>query len=361
MAGGRDFFGFCTTLKPLELKALGRLSEVRHLEEGEIVYSPGDPADSLYIINRGVVEIAELNPTKNAAYTYLSRGDVFGDVEALSGLPHRHLVRTREATSLQCFRRRSFPALIQQIPSFFLHLSKQLALRLWQAGNVALAQSHCMELSGSLSNFDLVTIYQTILNSFQTGELRITDEKGELVSACFFENGQPRACEFEHLTGEEAVWQLFLSENLPGTFSFFSGEQPSAEQLKAGSIHRNGQDLLIFALQARDELVEVKRRMPDSQPIVRRRQLNFSWPERAPAELRPLAEEVWQIVYSQPLAISELFQRCAVCELKLYWVVDELVRSHQFELLSASSGIAAPDLQSASLTGVGLPSGPSAT
>jgi signal-transduction protein with cAMP-binding, CBS, and nucleotidyltransferase domain len=58
MAGGRDFFGFCTTLKPLELKALGRLSEVRHLEEGEIVYSPGDPADSLYIINRGLVEVA---------------------------------------------------------------------------------------------------------------------------------------------------------------------------------------------------------------------------------------------------------------------------------------------------------------
>src|SRR5690349_16587016 len=103
MAGGRDFFGFCTTLKPLELQALGRLSEVQHLGEGEIVYSPGEPADSLYIINRGVVEVAEVNPSKKAAYTYLSRGDVFGDVEALSGLPRRHLVRTREAASLQRF------------------------------------------------------------------------------------------------------------------------------------------------------------------------------------------------------------------------------------------------------------------
>ena len=46
----RDFFGFCTTLKPLELKAIGKLSQVRHLKEGETVYSPGDPGDTLYII-----------------------------------------------------------------------------------------------------------------------------------------------------------------------------------------------------------------------------------------------------------------------------------------------------------------------
>ena len=317
MARGKDFFGFCTGLKPLELKALGELSEVRHLEQGEIVYSPGDPADSLYIINRGVVEVGEVNPTKKAAYTYLSRGDVFGDIEALSGLPRRHLVRTHEAASLQCFRRRDFPEVIRRIPSFFLYLSKQLALRFWRADDVALAQSHCMELSGSLSNFDLVTIYQTILNSFQTGELRISNEKNEIISACFFENGQPRTCQFEHLHGEEAFWQLFLSESLPGTFSFFSGEHPSAEQIEAGRINRSGQELLIRGLQARDEFKDLKNRMPDPNAIVRRRQLNISWPERAPQELRSLAEEIWQIVYSNPVAMSELFRQCAVCELKL--------------------------------------------
>ena len=336
MARSKDFFGFCTGLKPLELKALGELSEVRHLEQGEIVYSPGDPADSLYIINRGVVEVGEVNATKKAAYTYLSRGDVFGDIESLSGLPRRHLVRTHEVASLQCFRRRDFPEVIQRIPSFFLYLSKQLALRLWQANDVALAHSHCMELSGSLSNFDLVTIYQTSLNSFQTGELRISNEKDEIISACFVENGQPRRCQFEHLNGEEAFWQLFLSESLPGLFSFFAGERPSPEQMEEGPITRNGQELLIRGLQARDEFKELKDRLPDTNAILRRRQLNISWPEIAPQDLRPLAEEIWQIVYSKPLTISELFRRCGVCELKLYRVIDELVRSQHFDLLPAS-------------------------
>jgi CRP-like cAMP-binding protein len=322
---------------PLERKALGELSEVRHLKEGEVVYSPGDPADSLYIINRGVVEVVQDNGTDKSAEGYLSRGDVFGDVEALSGLPHRHLVRTREAASLQCFRRRDFPQLIQRIPSFFLYLSKQLALRFWQAGDVALAQSHCMELSGSLSNFDLVAIYQTILNSFQSGELRIMNEKNEPISACSFENGQLRHCQFEHLDGEEAFWQLFVNPKLPGTFSFFSGQHPPAEEIEGQSIQRNGQELLIMALQARDEFTEVQRRLPDANAIVHRCQLNITWPESAPEDLRPLAEEVWQVVYSKPIALSELFRRCSVCELKLYRVVDELVRSKHFDLSSPTS------------------------
>jgi CRP-like cAMP-binding protein len=337
MARGKDFFGFCTTLKPLERKALGGLSEVRHLEEGEIVYSPGEPADALYIINRGVVEVVHYNGDEKAAETYLSRGDVFGDVEALSGLPYKHLVRIREDASLQCFRRRDFPELMERIPSFFLYLSKQLALRLWQARDVTVAQSHCMELSGSLSNFDLVSIYQTILNSFQTGELRIMNEKGEPISACSFENGQLRHCQFEHLDGEEAFWQLFLNAKLSGTFSFFSGERPQADQMEAQPINGNGQELLIQALQFRDEFADVKCRVPDPNAVVHRRQLNISWPEGAPGELRLLAEEVWQLVYSKPLAISELFRGCAVCELKLYRVVDELVNSQHFDLLSVSS------------------------
>jgi hypothetical protein len=38
---GMDFFGFCTTLKPLELKAIGELSRTRHLA-AETIYAAGD-------------------------------------------------------------------------------------------------------------------------------------------------------------------------------------------------------------------------------------------------------------------------------------------------------------------------------
>src|SRR6478736_3213397 len=229
----RDFFAYCTSLKLLELKAIGELSRVRHLAEGETIYSTGDPGDALYIINRGVVEVNQPSAEKSAPATYLSRGDVLGDVESLSGLPRKQQARTCEPVSLQCFRVKDFPELIRRVPSFFHFLSSQLAQRLAQARDLAMAQSHCLELSGNLAHFDLITVYQTIANSSQTGQLRISNTNGELVSSFFFEQGQPRGGQFEHLTGEEAFWQLFVNEQLTGTFTFSTTELPEKDWIQS--------------------------------------------------------------------------------------------------------------------------------
>jgi CRP-like cAMP-binding protein len=336
----RDFFGFCTTLKPLELKAMGKLSHVRHLKEGETVYSPDDAGDTLYIINRGVVEVVQGNTGKAAAETYLSRGDIFGDVEALTELPRKHLVRTREPVSLQCFPRNNFAELVGRVPSFFQYLSERLAFRLSQTRDLdlAVAKSDRLELSGSLLNFDLVTIYQTIVNSSQTGELRISNEDSALISAFYFEKGQPRSGQFEHLTGEEAFSQLFLSEALPGTFSFSSGDRPIRAGMQAGEITRNPEEMLIDALQGRDELNEMKRRMSDGAATLHRRKPNLSWPAKAPAELRPVAEQIWKFLAGGSVTLSSLFRQCCFCELKIYEAVDELVESQHLDLSPAEAG-----------------------
>jgi CRP-like cAMP-binding protein len=333
----RDFFGFCTRLKPLELKAMGKLSQVQHLKEGETVYSPGDPGDALYIINRGVVEVVQGNNNNAAAETYLSRGDIFGDVEVLTEMPRKHLVRTREPVSLQYFHRKNFSELVERVPSFFQYLSEQLAFRLSQTRDLTLAHNHCLELSGSLSNFDLVTIYQTIVNSSQTGELRIANEDSKLISAFYFEKGQPRCGQFEHLTGEEAFSQLFLSEALPGTFSFSSGDRPIRPGLQAAEIARNPEEMLINALQGRDELTELKHRMSDGAATLRRRQPNPPWPAKVSPELQPVAEEIWKVTASGPITLSGLFRQSFFSELKIYEAVDELVDTEHLDLSSAAA------------------------
>jgi len=327
----RDFFGFCTTLKPLELKAIGELSQTRHLAAGETIYAPGDPGDAFFIINRGVVE-AVRSSVKNVSDTYLSRGDIFGDVEILTERPRKYLVRTREPVSLQCFHRDDFPELVRRVPSFFQYLSEQLAFRLAQARDLTLSQSHCLELSGSLSNFDLVTVYQTIVNSSQTGELRISNESSELISAFYFEKGQPLCGQFEHLTGEEAFSQLFLSEALVGTFSFSSGDRLVRAGMQAEELARNPDEMLISALQGRDELIELKRRLSDGSAILRRRGSNLAWPAGAPALLQPVAEQIWKFLAGGPAILSGLFPECTFDELKIYKAVDELIESQQLDL-----------------------------
>jgi CRP-like cAMP-binding protein len=326
----RDYFGFCTSLKPLELKALGELSHVRHLAEGETVYSTGDPGDAIFVISRGVVEVIQPSAQKSAPAAYLSRGDVLGDVEALSDIPRKHVVRTCEPVSLQCFQRKDFDELIRRVPSFFRFISGQLAFRLSQASDLALTQSHCLELSGSLANFDLITIYQTIANSSQTGELRISNVQGEVVSAFFFEKGQPRCGQFEHLTGEEAFWQLFVSEDLAGTFAFSAGDLPVKDWIQSERITKNASEMLINALQGRDEFAELKQRFSDNTATLQRHKPNLSWPPAAPPESKAVAEQIWELAAKGPVTVQALFRHCAVCELKVYQVVEELIHSHHF-------------------------------
>jgi len=323
----QDFFAYCTSLRLLELKAIGELSRVRHLGEGEVIYSTGDPGNCLYIINRGVVEVIQPSAQNSAPAAYLSRGDVFGDVETLSDLPRNHLARACEPVSLQCFQRKDFPELIRRVPSFFHFLSGQLATRLAQARDIALSQSHCLELSGNLANFDLITVYQTIANSSQNGQLRISNANGELISTLFFEQGQPRCGQFEHLTGEEAFWQLFVNEKLSGTFAFSTGSLPEKDWIQSERITKNASEMLINALQGRDEFAELKQKFAGSNATVQRNKATLTWPASAPAESLAAAEQIWKFAEKGPVTVEQIFRHCPLCELKIYQVVEEMLHS----------------------------------
>ena len=327
----RDFFSFCTSLKPIELKAIGQLSSVKHIDEGEVVYRPGESSDALYIINRGVVAISRSESENDRVEGYLSRGDIFGDLEVLSGQPRTHFIRTCEPSGLQCFPSKDFAELISRVPGFFHYLCQRLAHRLLEANEAAWTRSHCMEMSGNLANFDLITIYQTIINSAQTGELRILDDKKECLATFSFINGRPCRGQFEHLTGEEAFWQLFQADTLSGSFAFSSGNQAATATIASETIENYCNEMLLTAVQRRDELDALKEQVPAKVTTVRRQKLNFDWPAEASADLRPIAEHIWQIAYSAPIELDNLYRKCSVCEFKIYQVVDALIRSEHFQ------------------------------
>ena len=129
----RDFFSFCTTLRPIELKALGELSHVRHLRKNELIYTTGDLAEEIYSVNRGVVEVIQLIPGESDERSFVTRGDIFGVADALGKTPRSTSARAQETCSLQCFNRENFVAISQRVPSFLLFLCEQMALRLNQA------------------------------------------------------------------------------------------------------------------------------------------------------------------------------------------------------------------------------------
>jgi CRP-like cAMP-binding protein len=336
-----DFFSFCTSLQLLELKALGELSKVKQFEEDDCVYSPGEEGDELFIINRGLVELRPANALPGTMPMVVTRGDMFGEVGAFMQLPRNETARARAAVSVQCFRSQDFPELQRRTPAFFSFLCKKLAHHLFQAREMNRSQNSVSELAGSLANFDMVTIYQTIIRSDQSGLLTIVDEHGETVCQFYFESGLPRWCRFRHLTGEEAFCELFIQSRRAWSFSF---SQKAPGQLECGNenaLNRNPEAMLLRAVQMRDEFEELRKRMADDSASIKRKQLNFAWPNANDDGLREVGEEIWQIAYSQPLSLLELSQRSSACVLKVYRAVDEMVRGGLYDLQNGAGASAA--------------------
>ncbi|MBA3543429.1 MAG: cyclic nucleotide-binding domain-containing protein [Chthoniobacterales bacterium] len=328
----RDFFAFCKSLRLVELKAIGGLSRVRHFTENELVYAAGQEGDEVFVINRGAVELKPRNARPGAPATVLSRGDIFGETGALMELPRDHSARACGALSVQCFRRTDFPELIQKVPSFFFFLSEKLANRLFQARELARSPNNSLELTGSLSNFDVITIYQTIIQSMQTGLLTIADERGETISTFYFEKGRPRWGRFQHLSGEEAFWQLFLHEHSSGHFAFSNQTQVHSDWGEGSAIARNADELLINAIQMRDQFEDLRKRMGNLSLRVKRLQLNLTWNSPELEALRPVAEDIWQIAYNEELSLAELRDRVSFCDAKVYQAIDQMVRAGLFSI-----------------------------
>ena len=330
-----DFFSYVTSLRPIELKAIGELSQVFHLDEGVTIYAGGEESDSLYIITRGVVEVVHETQRQadNTPISYLGRGDMFGEMGVLSDTPRKNAIRSCEPVSVQVFKKKDFPELIKRVPSFFYYVSQQVASQLIKVSDLAFVQSNCLELSGNLKNFDLVTIYQTILNSSQTGELAIANDAGDRVAMFLFEAGQVHRAQFYHLSGEEAFWQLFLHENLTGTFSFSITEGGSSRLENSPPIKRNPTDLLITGLQYRDEFKLLMEHLPQPMMALQRMKLNLDWSCPDHDALRPLAETIWQVCYSSMMTVEDLFHRVDCCELKFYKALLQLLRTNHFALV----------------------------
>lgn len=331
----RDFFAFCKSLRLVELKAVGMLSTVKHFAENDVVYSAGDEGQELYIVTRGAAELIPPNARQGGgATTVLSRGEIFGETGALMEVPRDHAARACSELSVQCFRRGDFPELLQRVPSFFLFLSEKLANRLFQARELTHSPTSSLELTGSLANFDIVTIYQTILQSMQTGLLTIADEDGETISTFYFEKGSPRWGRFEHLSGEEAFWQLFLHEHRSGTFAFSNQTQVRADWGEGCELTGQADQILINAIRMRDQFDHLRKRIHESPERLKRQKLNLEWQNPDLQELRSVAEEIWQLAYNDELTLGQLHRRSEFCDWKIYRTVDEMVRTGLFSLVA---------------------------
>jgi CRP/FNR family transcriptional regulator len=124
-----DIFG---PLSPEEMEDLAKRTPDTFLDGGDVLYSPQDGAERLFILKKGRVQVYELDPRGGEEITLsvVEGGNVFGEM-ALTGQSLQGLyVRALVPSTVVSLRRDDLEGLIVKKPEVGLRLVRELAERL---------------------------------------------------------------------------------------------------------------------------------------------------------------------------------------------------------------------------------------
>lgn len=321
-----DFFTFCKKMNPKEFESIVKQGQLVNCGPNSIVYMQGQESDSFFVVNDGTVEIVLAsaegeNPTTIA---YLGKGDIFGEIGLLLGMPRTASVRVPEAATLLRFDRDAFGNLISTVPSFGRYLAIVLGSRLHKTTVQLHFFSNARELAGNLDFFDLPTVFQTIGFSQQHGVMQIHGLTSEMVGEFAFANGQPISARYQHLYGREALFQLF---QVPpkGHFGFSRLAEPPVVEASLELPDIN--EFVVHAVHLRDELHALETRLGlDEEAHVKRVHARLNWTHE---DFKDCVEALWQKISSEPRSLRQLAAELPFSRYNVLSVIARLFESGQ--------------------------------
>jgi CRP/FNR family transcriptional regulator len=124
-------FGLLQGLSHEQQAQIEKKTRMLQLKRGESVYLPGDPSESLYVVKRGSVRIIGTAPEGcDVLITILTPGDIFGELALTDDAPHDHRAEAAEESLLCEVPRDLLLQMVHDSPSFGLHVTKLIGLRL---------------------------------------------------------------------------------------------------------------------------------------------------------------------------------------------------------------------------------------
>ena len=117
-------------LAPVERARLLAELEERRYRAGEVIFRAGDPADGLYLLVEGTVEVRAGEPGAERPIVRLRAPDYFGEQALLTGDPRTTTTVARSDVVVARLPKARFDALLARSPSLALHLGRVLSRRL---------------------------------------------------------------------------------------------------------------------------------------------------------------------------------------------------------------------------------------
>ena len=131
------FTGRLELLQGISQEAVHRFNAmVRRTKRGrgEWIFVHGDPADSIYLLQKGRMKITALSEDGHeVVHEILGPGEIFGDTSTILGIPRTTSAQTLEDSLLCEIRQKDFESLLTAYPELSLQLLKSVGLRLKKA------------------------------------------------------------------------------------------------------------------------------------------------------------------------------------------------------------------------------------
>jgi CRP-like cAMP-binding protein len=287
---------------------------------GGVLFQLGDPADALYIVKSGVVEICRARGKDEAlsVVAYLGEGDTIGEMAITTGSPRGSLARVPQAAEVFKLSKPEFTALIAELPAFSTSLLSVMSRRLEDRLRKQRAAGRYQHLAGDLQYFDLATVIQALAGAGRSGALSIYGHAGNIFSEIYFDLGRIRYAKLGALKGKQAVYQLFLAPP-QHSFIFQSGPLP-ADFTDAEEIMASTTGLLMECVRLVDELRSLRSEFPDDRQTFRPGANKVAWED---PDTLALARQVWSCLQKKD-SIARMIRSLPYNEASIYMVLSEM-------------------------------------
>jgi len=146
-------------------------------QRGEWVFVLGDPADSIYFLQKGRMKITALSPDGHEVlHEIMGPGEIFGHTSSMLGIPRTTSAQTLEDSLLCEISRKDFESLLTLHPELSLQLLKCVGRRLKKA-EAQLVNFICNDVSQRVRDalIELVD-KESIVAAERAVEIRITQQ-----------------------------------------------------------------------------------------------------------------------------------------------------------------------------------------
>ena len=127
---------FLASLSTQELNALGKVARPFTLRKRDLLFSAGEPAQQVYIVQQGCIKLYQLSPTGRITILWLSfPGELLGVAEAVDGSPREIFAEANVDTQLLMITKARFVEFLQSYPEAAMRAIGILSARLRTMGS----------------------------------------------------------------------------------------------------------------------------------------------------------------------------------------------------------------------------------